>query len=122
MTKAIRFYETGGADVLKFEDVEVGEPGAGEARVRHSFVAVNFADIYFRTGFYPQALPSGLGTDAVGVVEAVGPGVSDIRVGDRVGYLVGPPGAYAQVSANMRRIIGAGVDLGQVIGNSLWSG
>ena len=96
MTKAIRFYETGGADVLKFEDVEVGEPGAGEARVRHSFVAVNFADIYFRTGFYPQALPSGLGTDAVGVVEAVGPGVSDIRVGDRVGYLVGPPGAYAQ--------------------------
>jgi NADPH2:quinone reductase len=59
-------------------------------------VAVNFADIYFRTGFYPQALPSGLGTDAVGVVEAVGPGVTDICVGDRVGYLVGPPGAYAQ--------------------------
>jgi NADPH:quinone reductase len=97
MTKAIRFHETGGADVLKFETVEVGEPGFGEARVRHSFIAVNFADIYFRTGFYPLPLPNGLGTDAVGVVEAVGPGVTDIRVGDRVGYLVGPPGAYSQV-------------------------
>jgi len=96
MTKAIRFHETGGADVLKFEDVEVGEPGPGQARVRHSFIAVNFADIYFRTGFYPLDLPNGLGTDAVGVVEAVGAGVTDIRVGDRVGYLVGPPGAYSQ--------------------------
>jgi NADPH2:quinone reductase len=96
MTKAIRFHETGGADVLKFEDVEVGEPGPGQARVRHSFIAVNFADIYFRTGFYPLDLPNGLGTAAVGVVEAVGAGVTDIRVGDRVGYLVGPPGAYSQ--------------------------
>ena len=96
MTKAIRFHATGGAEVLQYEDVAVGEPGAGEARVRHSFIAVNFADIYFRTGFYPLELPNGLGTDAVGVVEAVGPGVTDIRVGDRVGYLVGPQGAYAQ--------------------------
>lgn len=97
MTKAIRFHETGGADVLKLEDVEVGEPGPGQARVRHSYIAVNFIDIYFRTGRYPLALPNGLGSDAVGVVEAVGPGVSDIRVGDRVGYLLGPQGAYAQV-------------------------
>lgn len=97
MTKAIRFYETGGPEVLKYENVEVGEPGVGEARVRHSYIAVNFADIYFRTGFYPLPLPSGIGTDAVGVVEAVGPGVTDIRVGDRVGYLVGPPGAYSEV-------------------------
>ncbi|MDM0010049.1 quinone oxidoreductase [Variovorax sp. J22G73] len=97
MTQAIRFHETGGADVLKLEDVEVGEPGAGEARVRHSYIAVNFIDIYFRTGRYPLALPNGLGSDAVGVVEAVGPGVTDIRVGDRVGYLIGPQGAYSQV-------------------------
>ena len=96
MTKAIRIHATGGPEVLQYEEVDVGEPGAGEARVRHSFIAVNFADIYFRTGFYPLALPNGLGTDAVGVVEAVGPGVTDIRVGDRVGYLVGPQGAYAQ--------------------------
>jgi NADPH2:quinone reductase len=96
MTKAIRFHETGGADVLKFEDVDVGEPGTGQARVRHSYIAVNFIDIYFRTGRYPLALPNGLGSDAVGVVEAVGPGVNDIRVGDRVGYLIGPQGAYSQ--------------------------
>ncbi|RQO61041.1 alcohol dehydrogenase [Variovorax sp. KBW07] len=96
MVKAIRFHETGGPEVLKLEDVEVAEPAPGQARVRHSFIAVNFIDIYFRTGRYPLALPNGLGSDAVGVVEAVGPGVTDIRPGDRVGYLLGPQGAYAQ--------------------------
>jgi NADPH:quinone reductase len=97
MSKAIRFYEIGGPEVLKLETVEVGEPGPGQARVRHSYVAVNFIDIYFRTGQYPLQLPNGIGSDAVGVVEAVGPGVTDIRVGDRVGYLIGPQGAYADV-------------------------
>lgn len=96
MVKAIRFHETGGPEVLKLEDVEVADPGPGEARVRHSFVAVNFIDIYFRTGRYPLALPNGLGSDAVGVVEAVGPGVTEVRPGDRVGYLLGPQGAYSQ--------------------------
>jgi NADPH2:quinone reductase len=95
--RAIRFYETGGPDVLKLETVEVGEPGPGQARVRHSFIAVNFIDVYFRTGRYPLPLPNGLGSDAVGVVEAVGPGVTDIQVGDRVGYLLGPQGAYSDV-------------------------
>ena len=97
MVKAIRLHETGGPDVLKLEHVEVGEPGPGQARVRHSLIAVNFIDIYFRTGRYPLALPNGIGSDAVGVVESVGPGVTDIRVGDRVGYLLGPQGAYSQV-------------------------
>jgi NADPH2:quinone reductase len=97
MVKAIRFYETGTPEVLKFEDVEVGDPGPGQARVRHSYIALNFIDVYFRTGRYPLALPNGLGSDAVGVVEAVGPGVTGIQVGDRVGYLMGPQGAYAQV-------------------------
>jgi len=97
MVKAIRFHETGGPDVLKLEHVEVGDPGPGQARVRQSLIAVNFIDIYFRTGRYPLALPNGIGSDAVGVVEAVGPGVTDIRVGDRVGYLLGPQGAYSQV-------------------------
>ncbi|MET3181091.1 UNVERIFIED_ORG: NADPH2:quinone reductase [Variovorax guangxiensis] len=96
MVKAIRFHETGGPEVLKLEDVEVADPGPGEARVRHSFIAVNFIDIYFRTGRYPLALPNGLGSDAVGVVEAVGPGVTEVRPGDRVGYLLGPQGAYSQ--------------------------
>src|SRR5688572_19117742 len=97
MAKAIRFNETGGPEVLRLETVEVGEPGPGQARVRHSFIAVNFIDIYFRTGRYPLALPNGLGSDAVGVVEAVGPGVTEVKPGDRVGYLLGPQGAYADV-------------------------
>ena len=97
MSRAIRFHKTGGPDVLTLEPVEVGEPGPGQARVRHTYIAVNFIDIYFRTGRYPLPLPNGLGSDAVGVVEAVGPGVTDIQVGDRVGYLLGPQGAYANV-------------------------
>jgi NADPH2:quinone reductase len=97
MAKAIRLHQTGGPELLKLENVEVGAPGPGQARVRHSYVAVNFIDIYFRTGRYPMPLPNGLGSDAVGVVEAVGEGVDDIQVGDRVGYLLGPQGAYADV-------------------------
>jgi len=95
--KAIRLHATGGPEVLELETVDVGEPGPGQARVRHSYVAVNFIDIYFRTGRYPMPLPNGLGSDAVGIVEAVGDGVTDIRAGDRVGYLLGPQGAYADV-------------------------
>ncbi len=97
MAKAIRFHETGGPEVLKLETTEVGAPGPGQARVRHTFIAVNFIDVYFRTGRYPLSLPNGLGSDAVGVVEAVGADVTDIKVGDRVGYLLGPQGAYSDV-------------------------
>jgi NADPH:quinone reductase len=97
LAKAIRFHETGGPEVLKLETVDVGTPGPGQARVRHSFIAVNFIDIYFRTGRYPLPLPNGLGSDAVGVVEAIGDSVTDINVGDRVGYLLGPQGAYSDV-------------------------
>src|SRR5690348_6204807 len=97
MTHATRFHETGRPGVLRLETVDIGDPGPGQARVRHTYIAVNFIDIYFRTGRYPLALPNGLGSDAVGVVEAVGAGVTDIRVGDRVGYLLGPQGAYADV-------------------------
>ena len=96
MTRAIRFHQIAGPEALQLETVHAGEPGPGQARVRHSHIAVNFIDVYFRTGQYPApSFPSGLGSDAVGVVEAVGEGVSDIRVGDRVGYLLGPLGAYA---------------------------
>src|SRR6516164_1721737 len=97
MARTIRFHQTGGPEVLRLETTEVDEPGPGQARVRHTYVAVNFIDVYFRTGRYPLPLPNGLGSDAVGMVEAVGDGVSDIRVGDRVGYLLGPQGAYADV-------------------------
>ena len=97
MPRAIRFHQTGGPEVLRLETTEVGEPGPGQARVRHTYVAVNFIDVYFRAGRYPLPLPNGLGSDAVGMVEAVGSGVTDVRVGDRVGYLLGPQGAYADV-------------------------
>jgi NADPH2:quinone reductase len=97
MARAVRFDHIGGPEVLRLEQVDIGAPGVGEVRVRHTYVAVNFIDIYFRTGRYPLPLPNGLGSDAVGVVEAVGSGVTDIKVGDRVGYLLGPQGAYSDV-------------------------
>ena len=97
MPKAIRLHETGGPDVLQWEEVAVGEPGAGQARVRHTAVGVNFVDTYLRSGLYPMALPSGLGSEGAGVVEAVGPGVTHVRAGDRVAYAGGPPGSYSEV-------------------------
>src|SRR5262245_44036023 len=97
MARAIRLYETGGPAVLKYEAVEVVDPGPGQSRGLHSYVAVNFIDIYYRIGRYPLSLPNGLGSDAVGVVEAVGEGVTEVKPGDRVGYLAGPQGAYSDV-------------------------
>src|SRR5262245_12110356 len=97
MPKAIRFHTTGGPDVLRWEDVTVGEPGAGEARVRHTAVGVNYIDTYHRSGLYPIPLPNGLGSEGAGVVEAVGPGVTVVKPGDRVAYAGGPPGSYAEV-------------------------
>jgi NADPH2:quinone reductase len=96
MPKAIRITETGGPEVLRWDDIDVGEPGEGQARVRHTAVGVNFIDTYYRSGLYPLPLPSGLGSEAAGVVEAVGPGVTVIRPGDRVAYAGGPPGSYAE--------------------------
>jgi NADPH2:quinone reductase len=95
MAKAIRFHRTGGPEVLQLDEVEVGEPGPGEARVRYSAIGLNFIDVYYRTGLYPVSLPSGLGTEAAGKVLAIGPGVGDIAVGDRVAHVGGPLGAYA---------------------------
>lgn len=95
MAKAIRFYETGGPEVLKWESVEVGEPGPGEVRIRHEAVGLNFADTYFRTGMYPAPLPAGMGVEAAGVIEAVGAGVDGFEEGDRVTYTGSPLGAYS---------------------------
>lgn len=96
--RAIRIHETGGPEVLRFEEVEVGEPGKGEARVRQTTVGVNFIDVYHRTGLYPlPRLPHGIGMEAAGVVEAVGPGVSGLSPGTRVAYAGGTPGGYAEV-------------------------
>jgi NADPH2:quinone reductase len=88
-------HQHGGPEVLRLEDVAVGDPGPGEARVRHAAIGVNFIDVYHRSGLYPLPLPSGLGVEAAGVVEAVGAGVSHVRAGDRVGYIASP-GSYAE--------------------------
>ncbi|MGE5491511.1 MAG: quinone oxidoreductase family protein [Actinomycetota bacterium] len=95
MTYAIRIHQTGGPEVLTWEEVDVGAPGPGEARVRHAAVGLNFIDTYHRTGLYPVPLPSGIGLEGAGTVEAVGEGVTDLKPGDRVAYAGGPLGAYA---------------------------
>jgi NADPH:quinone reductase len=96
MTHAIRFHKAGGPEVLVWEDVDVGKPGPGEARIRHTAVGLNFVDIYYRSGLYPLPLPSGLGGEGAGVVEEVGSGVTDLKAGDRVAYGHAPLGAYAE--------------------------
>ena len=95
MAQAIRFHATGGPEVLKLESVDVAQPGAGEVRVRNTAIGVNFIDTYQRSGHYPLSLPSGLGSEAAGVVEAVGSGVDWLKPGDRVGGCTGPIGAYS---------------------------
>ena len=96
MTKAIRFEKTGGSDVLQYVDVELPPPASGEVRVKHTAIGVNFIDTYHRTGLYALPLPSGLGSEAAGVVEAVGDGVTAFKTGDRVGYASGFIGSYAE--------------------------
>ena len=95
MPQAIRIHATGGPEALVLEDVTVGAPGPGEVRLRHTAIGVNYIDTYHRSGLYPLQLPAGIGQEAAGVVEAVGPGVDGLRIGDRVAYSGGAPGAYA---------------------------
>jgi NADPH2:quinone reductase len=90
----VRFSQHGGPDVLRLEDVSLGDPGEGQVRLRHTAIGVNFIDTYHRSGLYALTLPSGLGSEAAGVVEAVGSGVSFLRPGDRVAYAGGPVGSY----------------------------
>lgn len=95
MAKAVRFHQAGGPEVLQLEDVDVGLPGPGEVRIRHAAVGCNFADTYFRSGYYPVQPPCGLGVEAAGTIEAIGEGVSGFSVGDRVSYNGSPLGAYS---------------------------
>lgn len=96
MTKAIRMQQVGGPEVMEYVDVDLPEPGEGEALVRHKACGLNFIDVYFRTGLYPHPLPAGLGMEGAGIVEAVGAGVSFVKPGDRVAYAGRPLGAYAE--------------------------
>lgn len=98
----VKFYETGEPSVLRFESEIVKSPGPKEVLIRHEAIGVNFIDTYFRSGLYPLALPSTLGTEAAGVIEEIGPEVTSFKVGDRVGTVVGPQGSYSQ-----RRLIDA---------------
>lgn len=97
MAKAVRFDIVGGPEVLRLQDVEVGAPGPGEVRLQHAAVGLNYADTYFRNGTYPIPLPAGMGVEAAGIVQAVGAGVQNVAVGDRVSYtgFVNTLGAYS---------------------------
>lgn len=95
MSHAIKFYETGSAHVLHIERADIKAPDIGEVLIKHTAVGLNFADIYYRRGLYPSPLPSGLGIDGAGIIEAVGAGVTDFKVGDRVTYTGSPLGAYS---------------------------
>ncbi len=97
MTHAMQIHEHGGPDVMKWEAVDVGAPGPGEVRIRHSAVGLNYIDTYHRSGLYKIPLPSVIGREGAGVVEAVGTGVADVRTGDHVAYAAGPIGSYAEV-------------------------
>jgi NADPH:quinone reductase len=102
VSKAIRIHQPGGPDQLRWEEVDVPAPGPGEALLRQTAVGLNFIDVYHRSGLYPLPLPSGLGIEGAGVVEAVGSGVTEVKPGDRVAYASPPTGAYAE-----RRVIPA---------------
>jgi NADPH2:quinone reductase len=103
---AIVVHQIGGPEVLRFEEVEVPEPGPGQALVRHRAIGLNFVDIYFRSGVYPApSLPYTPGTEGAGVVEAVGPGVSEVRAGDRVAYVGGPLGSYSEARVMPARFL-----------------
>lgn len=94
--KAIRFEQPGGPEVMTFEEVALPEPAPGQVRVKHTAIGVNFIDTYHRSGLYALTLPSGLGLEAAGTVDALGDGVTGFVIGDRVGYCTGPIGAYAE--------------------------
>jgi NADPH2:quinone reductase len=96
MPHAIRFEKPGGPEVLSWQEVPVGKPGPGQVRLRHTAVGLNYIDTYHRSGLYPLPMPSGLGSEAAGVIEEVGTGVAGLKAGDRVAYAGGPIGAYAE--------------------------
>jgi NADPH2:quinone reductase len=106
MPFAIRIHQTGGPEVMQWEEVEVGDPGPGEARIRHTAIGVNYIDTYHRSGLYPLPLPTSIGREAAGIVDAVGPGVTELAVGDRVAYCTGAMGSYCEMRvAPVERLI-----------------
>ena len=105
MPQAIQIAQFGGPDVMQLVDVPVGEPGAGDIRIRHHAIGLNYIDVYQRTGLYPNALPLNLGMEGAGIVEAVGEGVTHLKVGDRAAYASNPPGSYSAVRVMPARTV-----------------
>lgn len=105
MPKAFRIARTGGPEVLEWQDVPLPAPGAGEAQLRHTAIGLNYIDIYHRSGVYPVGLPSGIGMEAAGVITALGKGVKDFKIGDRVAYVAVPLGAYAEARNISARVL-----------------
>ena len=103
MTKAVRFHKTGGPEVLQLDEVQVGEPGQGQVRIRHTAIGVNFVDTYQRSGLYPMQLPQVAGNEGAGVVEAVGPGVNDWSSRATASPTPGRPGSYCEAAPACRR-------------------
>src|SRR3954454_15732948 len=115
MPHAIQIHEVGGPDVLQWEEVEIGDPGPGQVKLRQETAGLNFIDVYHRTGLYPQPLPFTPGVEGAGMVEAVGPGVANVKKGDRVAY-AGPIGGYAEqrlIDADKVVSLPAGIDAEQ---------
>jgi NADPH2:quinone reductase len=113
MVKAIRFHKPGGPEVMQLEDIELAAPTAGQIQIRHTAIGLNYIDTYHRSGLYPLALPHGLGMEGAGTVAAVGEGVGDFAVGDRVAYAAPPPGSYSEarnIEATKVVKVPAGVD------------
>lgn len=105
MTLAVQIRQPGGPEQLQIVDVQVGEPGPGEVRIRHHAVGLNFIDVYHRTGLYPLELPAGIGMEGAGVIEAVGEGVTHLKAGDRAAYASNPPGSYGEVRVMPARCV-----------------
>ena len=106
MSSAIRIHQTGGPEVLQWEEIDVGDPGPGEVRLRHTAIGVNYIDTYHRSGLYPVPMPATIGREAAGIVDAVGPGVTEFAAGDRVTYCTGSLGTYAEARiAPVERLI-----------------
>jgi NADPH:quinone reductase len=97
VSKAVQIRQHGGPEQMELVDVQVGDPGPGEIRIRHKAIGLNFIDVYQRTGLYPMAMPLTLGMEGAGIVEAVGPGVTHLKAGDRAAYASNPPGSYSEV-------------------------
>ena len=105
MSKAVRIDQHGGPEVMKIVELTVGEPGPGEIRIRHKAVGLNFIDVYQRSGLYPFPMPLNLGMEASGVIEAVGPGVTHLKAGDRAAYASQPPGSYCEVRVMPAKVV-----------------